>query len=326
MLKHLAMFAFAAARRVRDLECVQDNTAAIAPGDVLLFSTLRNEQLRIPYFLEHYRALGVDHFCFVDNGSSDGFREYVSGMPDVSVWYTEASYKEAASGMHWLNGLLHRYAHGHWCVVCDPDELLVYPHYTSRSLDELGAMLAGRRRSSMFTLMLDLYSDYIDSGEYRSGDVPWEVCPWFDAHGYRGTDKSYWHNLHVKGGVRARQFYGSGDGEPPALNKLSFVRWKPHYYFVSSMHNLAPRRPNKVYEDDDITGCVLHFKFISAIVDKVREEMHRKQHYNNSAEYRKYASAVSSRERLYDADVSQRYSGWEQLVELRLMNPGPWWK
>ena len=54
------------------------------------------------------------------------------GEPDVSVWYTEASYKASAFGMLWCNDLLRRHAHNRWCVVVDPDELLVYPRMETR--------------------------------------------------------------------------------------------------------------------------------------------------------------------------------------------------
>ena len=86
----------------RELRVVQDNTESIGKGDIMLFCTLRNEAFRIPHFLEHYRGLGVQHFVFVDNGSEDDFQRIVQDDEDVSVWYTEKSYKKSSFGMHWL--------------------------------------------------------------------------------------------------------------------------------------------------------------------------------------------------------------------------------
>ena len=45
---------------------------------ILLFTCLRNEKVRLPYFLQYYRDLGVDHFLIVDNDSDDGSREYLA--------------------------------------------------------------------------------------------------------------------------------------------------------------------------------------------------------------------------------------------------------
>ena len=59
---------------------VSDKTGQIAPDDILAMATVRNEVVRLPFFLDHYRKLGVGHFLFVDNGSDDGTRAYLEGQ------------------------------------------------------------------------------------------------------------------------------------------------------------------------------------------------------------------------------------------------------
>lgn len=51
--------------------------------EILLFSKCRNESLRLPAFLRHYRNLGVNRFFIVDNESTDGSTEYLVTQPDV---------------------------------------------------------------------------------------------------------------------------------------------------------------------------------------------------------------------------------------------------
>jgi len=41
----------------------------IKPSDILCCVTVRNESLRLPYFLEYYREKGVDKFLIIDNNS-----------------------------------------------------------------------------------------------------------------------------------------------------------------------------------------------------------------------------------------------------------------
>lgn len=68
-------------RSRRSLSSVANRTSNISAGDVLLVSTLRNERIRLPYFLKYYRDMGVSHFLIIDNGSDDGSREYLAEQP-----------------------------------------------------------------------------------------------------------------------------------------------------------------------------------------------------------------------------------------------------
>jgi hypothetical protein len=86
-----------AMRRAFDLDRVADRTASIRRGDVLLFSTVRNEAVRLPYFLNYYRGLGVGHFLIVENASDDGTRAYLAQQPDVSLWTTGPATSARAS-------------------------------------------------------------------------------------------------------------------------------------------------------------------------------------------------------------------------------------
>lgn len=69
-------------RKRRDLRPVANRTADIRPSDLLVFSTQRNEGVRLPWFLRYYREMGVNHFLFVDNDSTDGSLDYLASQPD----------------------------------------------------------------------------------------------------------------------------------------------------------------------------------------------------------------------------------------------------
>lgn len=116
-----------AIRKRAELTPVVDRTSSISTGDVLVFVTIRNEALRLPYFLDYYRKQGAAHFLFVDNGSDDGGRELLEGEQDVSLWTTTASYRKSRFGTDWLNWLKLRHGCGHWTLTLDPDEFLIYP-------------------------------------------------------------------------------------------------------------------------------------------------------------------------------------------------------
>lgn len=309
-----------------DLSCVQDNTASVKQGDVLLFTALRNEAVRLPFFFEYYRKLGVSHFFIVDNGSEDDFSALVEGRTDVSVWYTKKSYRRANYGMHWLNFLLRRYGCGHWCVTCDPDEFLVYPHSDSRNLNELGEFLESEGRCSLFSVMLDMYSDRpIHDSVYRAGDDPFVAAPFFDATGYV-QEIGWLGETWVTGGVRRRVFFHDMPNMAPALNKTPFVKWRWSYSYYLSMHQLLPTWLNQAHrqESNSVTGALMHFKYFSLLTAKVAEEMHRKQHWDDSFEYRTYEKHLGPEKGALIYEKSVRYSSWQQLMELGLLNMGRW--
>lgn len=310
----------------RSLAAVINNTGAIEPADLLAFIVLRNETVRLPYFLDYYRKLGVKHFLFIDNDSSDGFIDRVGAEPDCSVWHTRASYKASKYGVHWLNYLLRKYGTGHWCLTLDPDEFLVFPHSDSRSLTELTAYLEQEGKTSFFSIMLDMYGDgTVDDAVYREGQDPLDVCPWFDATGYYQDKRPNYGEWWIRGGVRRRVFFPDQPWNAPALNKTVLVKWQHYYAYIASTHIAWPNKLNRPHFSDTLapTGCLLHFKYLSLLREKVEEEMERKEHYAGSREYSRYLDGLNNQTVLW-SPASVRFRGWRQCVDLGLMNVGRW--
>jgi hypothetical protein len=310
-----------------NLRSRQKNTRNIKKNDIILFSTLRNEAFRIPYFLDYYRKIGVNHFIFVDNGSTDNFMKVVSGQSDVSVWHTKASYKASNFGMHWLNGLLHKYGKGHWCVTVDPDEILVFPKCEARTLVELTDWLDSQHRRSMFCLLLDMYgSGSVSSTQYASGEDPLSVAPYFDGKGYVQNFGTARRDVYVQGGARRRVFFRDRPTKAPAINKTPLVKWSSNYSYLSSMHTLSHMALNHPHGLGglSVTGCLLHFKFLSSLVEKAAEEIARKEHYDNSTEYAAYKTVIDQDQDHLFYEESIKFEGSDQLVALGFMQRGMW--
>jgi hypothetical protein len=316
-----------AVRRRRDLSVVANRTSQIRKRDILLFSTLRTEQIRLPYFFEYYRELGVSHFLIVDNDSTDGSREYLAEQPDVSVWHTAKSYKRARYGVDWLNWLQMRHAHGHWTLVVDPDEFFVYPFCDTRPLRALTDWLDASSIKSFAAMLLDMYpKGRLDAEPYHPGQNPLEITSWFDAGNYMITKNPEFGNLWIQGGPRARVFFRDTPQKAPALNKIPLVKWDRRYTYVSSTHNLLPRGLNQVYDEwggEKASGVLLHTKFLNTFPEKAAEELDRGQHYAASVEYRAYAKQLRDSPELW-CKWSEKYINWRQLEILGLMSKGNW--
>ncbi len=314
-------------RKRRELECASDNTKTIRKTDVLLVSVVRNEEIRLPYFLSYYRKLGVNHFLFVDNHSDDGTFDYLSGQADVSVWKANASYRRATFGVDWTNYLLRKYAHGHWVLTVDPDEFFIYPFCDTRPIKALTDWLDDSGVRSFGTMLIDMYPQGpIEEATYSPGQNPFDIASWFDAGNYMITRNPTYGNLWIQGGPRSRVFFGDNPKKAPALNKIPLVKWNRRYVYVSSTHSLLPRGLNHVYEEnggEKASGALLHAKLINTLGEKAREEMVRGQHYGASGEYRAYAERLETQPIFWN-EWSEKYINWRQLEILGLMSKGNW--
>jgi len=287
-------------RKRRELKFRMDRSARIGKKDILLFCAL---------------------------SSTDGTDNYLSEQPDVSLYTSESSYKRSRFGVDWLNWLLRKHGHGHWCLSVDVDEFLVYPFCDTRPLRALTDWLGASSIKSFGTMLLDMYpKGSIDLRQYQEGQNPFEIASWFDSGNYTIRKNERFGNLWIQGGPRARAFFANNPERAPALNKVPLVKWERGFTYVSSSHMLLPRGLNLVYDEwggEKTSGCLLHAKFLNTIVEKSEEELKRKQHFANSHEYKSYVEGLSSNPDLW-CKWSEKYVNWRQLEILGLMSKGNW--
>lgn len=320
-------YLFRAWRKAGQLRKVTDRLQGVSPGAILAVMAVRNEMLRLPFFLEHHRKLGIDHFLIVDNASDDGTADYLAAQPDVSLWSTQHSYRLSRFGVDWTTWLQNRHAHGHWCLTLDADELFIYPYWETRNLRALTGWLDGLEQRSLAAMMLDLYPEgALSDTAYAQGQDPTTVLRWFDAGNYGIKRQEPLGNLWIQGGVRGRVFFADDPRRAPTLNKTPLVKWHRSFSYVNSTHQLLPRGLNQTFSKDgaEVTsGILLHTKFLPHVVAKSVEEKGRREHFNNSALYEDYYDGLIANPNLWSA-ASHRYAGWRQLESLGLMSRGGW--
>ncbi|MEM7240712.1 MAG: glycosyltransferase family 2 protein [Pseudomonadota bacterium] len=311
----------------KDLSVVKKRIANVPAHAVLLFSVIRNERQRLPFFLDYYRKLGVQHFCFIDNQSEDDTQSYLVDQPDVSVWNAQGSYRRAAYGVHWLNCLMGRYGKGHWCLTVDADEFFVYPHCDNRPIQALTDWLDAQGLPSFGTILLDLYSDRdISETVCVEGESPINAAPYFDGGNYSVSYNPKYRNIWLQGGPRQRVFFSGKPEQAPSLNKIPLVKWRRGYVYMHSTHHLLPAKLNLTYAQEGgqkASGALLHTKFTQSFLEKVSEEETRQMHYKGSQEYKLYAQAVDRGTPLH-TENSIRFKDWRQLQSLGLVSQAGW--
>ncbi|MEM8582449.1 MAG: glycosyltransferase family 2 protein, partial [Pseudomonadota bacterium] len=235
-------------KKRHELVSARGTPPEVAETGVLCFACMRNEAERVPFWLAHYRALGVTHFLVVDNGSTDETASLLADAPDVSVWRTSTSYKSARFGMDWLMVLLARYGQNRWCLTVDADELLIYPDSAGRPLGALTETLDRRGIRSFGAMMVELYpKGPVGEAVYLPGQDPTEVLGWLDPPPYRTVPQPHLHATLHQGGVRDRMFFANAPKRAPTLNKIPLVRWHWRWAYLNSTHSLLPRRLNAVF-------------------------------------------------------------------------------
>ena len=268
---------------------VFENVRKLRPlkkNDIVCIMVGRNEMLRLPDALRHYRALGVDRFAFIDNLSDDGTREYLMEQPDVDVVATGNSYAEAHSAVYWFEKISLSYGWGRWNVLVDPDELLVYDGMHSHDLHDLTRVLEKRRALAMTAPLVDMYSDAeINHVVYESGQPMIECCRYFDGdlkwtNGPNGE-------RYFSGGPRRRLLSRPGQPFKHSLMKHPVYR-TDRRIIRESIHQIDPRPHRRVP-----TGALLHFKFLSDFSDRVQRAIEHGQHYQGGIEYKRYAEGLT---------------------------------
>ncbi len=316
-----------AIRKRRELAAAANRTKLIRTGDILCFASVRNERDRLPYFVAHHRGIGVDHFLFVDNGSTDGTKEFLQDQPDVSVWSTGSSYKAGRFGMDWLTWLQFRHGHGHWCLTLDADEILIYPYWETRPLRALTALLDAHCRESFGALTVDMYPEgSVSTAEHDPQGTPFDSLCWFDSGNYIVQVQPKLRNLWIQGGARARAFFADAPRRAPTLNKTPLVRWNRRYVYLNSTHSLLPAKLNQVYEvngGEALSGVLLHTKFLPTIIPRSQTEQARAEHFADATQYKAYYDRLVADPVLHCA-ASTRFTGWRQMEALGMMSRGGW--
>jgi hypothetical protein len=326
--RRLSLRAF---RARRDLTQIVDRTNQIGPRDIRAFTTLRNEYERLPYFLAHYRALGVGHFFFVLNDCEDESEVYLKEQPDVSLWRSSSSYKASRFGVDWTMRLQNLYGHKAWCLTVDADELLIYPHWETRDLHAVTKRLEQTDSLALGAFLLDMFpKGALDQFQHTPGQDPIDLLNYFDAGPYRTQRQDPAQNLWMQGGTRDRAFFKDQPKRAPTLNKLPFVYWDKHYTYLNSTHSMLPPKLNHSWDgpvsmsgDDRLSGVLLHTKFLPNVVQKSKEEKQRKEHFGHPENFATYYDWLSNAPDLWH-DGAKEFKGWQQLETLGLLSKGGW--
>jgi len=299
---------FRSTDRRHELALVSDS---LDPGDVIVFSQMRNEQFNLADFLGHHRRMGASGFVIVDNGSTDGSAEYLSTQPDVRLFATSCSYRRARAGADWLDPMARSSEFANkLCLRLDADERIVFPHCETRSLTDLRDYMIGMETQALRGILVDLYP--VDLNKLETTNHFTE-CRYFDSN-FRTRPSVLAPYREITGGVRARAL----SGKRQTLGKV------PGILGGSPVERLGSHRTSPTTVTD-VTCALLHYKFRPGFFQKAIDEESRKEYAQNGQEWSRYSELQGRAGASLVNQDSHVYSSWRDLLERGIINTSVGW-
>lgn len=297
-----------------NLELVSGLPQRVPKESILLFTAVKNERWRLPWFMDYYRSLGIDHFFFVDNGSGDGTLEYLLDQPDVCLYRSDDNYAQACAGIRWINSLVERHGEECWCLYVDVDEALVFPGCETHSLTSLLNYMSAQGHEAMSGFMLDMVS--LDRGS--EGHLE-NYLAFLSDYDYFENSYSRVHThrcpyAFTRGG--ARKIFGMHEN----ATKTPIIRGGKGVSFLQSSHVVSPAKVS------DVTCALLHFKlagdyasyFSNEVASKGRGKSCNRRHTT-------YLEKLTDFE-IYKETHKDKFTRFEssgQLLKLGLLTTSP---
>ena len=289
------------------------------PMSPVLICVQRDELVRLPDFLRHYRTCGIERFVFIDNGSTDGSREYLSRQADVDLFDQTGRFNWKLK-QGWINRIIDLYGRNRWYMYADADEHIVFDESKVRTFRELVSLVSKMGLCRVRGFLIDMYSSGpILSFRHESGARLADSYPLFDLD--VPPENKFIEVMSMKGGPRSRVFGVGVKQFRPELTKYPIFTLREGD-FMCNPHHIWPYDLN--FASPRILG-ILHYKFMPDFVSRVKKAVEAKTYWDDSFEYRCYDEGLRDNPALaFEYDRSGRYSCPQSLLDAGLIERIDW--
>ena len=291
-----------------------------------LIAVLRDEFIRIPYFLKYYNKIGIKHFIFIDNNSKDGSFEYLQKSEfNITLYHTTDSYRENKQGNQWREDIMKKYGENKWYLLVDMDELFMYYNYENKEIKTICDYCNKNNWNVYRSFCLDMYPNKkLCDMNYKTCESFFKECKYFDKIGkfYDIKYNLYFNNKadiqsikfyydNISGGVRKRCLNYSSE-----LTEHILIKYDNRMIIYPGTHQIGPRKLIRKSLD---RGVLLHFKWISINKEYIDKRLSENQMYDNSKDYKKYKELEMWNMNFYDKEYSEEFISSEELKKLNII-------
>jgi len=258
--------------------------------------------------------MGVKHFVFLDNSSTDQTLEMLCAQDDVIVLQTDVPYQQYENTMK--RYLAERFSAGRWNLCSDIDELFDYPFSETLSLHNFLRYLNANSYTAVVAQMLDMLPDVaLNELESKPDDLLKEKYVYYDISAIDKTDYPWSErsNPDIKmhwGGIR-KMVFGSNNGLTKSALVLMDGRVKP---FITWHHVKGGRMA-------DISCVLMHYPFVSSFLAKVEDAVRTRRYgMRVTDEYRMYSKKLNDSANLnLKRESARRFTGLIALIDDRFL-------
>lgn len=288
------------------------------PSEVILIALVRNGSYYLDAFFDYYRGLGVDHFVFFDNGSTDDTIDRIRAERGTIIDQSLLPLAQFESCMREYSA--QTYGKNRWCLYVDMDEVLDFEGAARIGIDGLVRYLERGGYSAMVCQMLEMFPKAPLSDV---ADMPFkEALDRFRYYDLSKVERCSYHAQEIEfaalmssntlgseeiafyfGGVRGKVF-----GENCCLTKhpLFFngpdVRPGIHPHVSMGLHCA------------DVTGVLKHYKFTNDTITRDTQSHSKRDLRHGEDAARLAILGQKPGVTLYSGDA-QRWDGIDPLYE-----------
>ncbi|MBI4357807.1 MAG: glycosyltransferase family 2 protein [Candidatus Omnitrophica bacterium] len=292
------------------------------PDELIVLTLLKNAELHIKSFLNHYLSLGVKKIVLLDNGSTDRTIELASSYPNVVILSSELPFKTYQILLRQY--LIHRFCKNRWCLYVDSDELFDYPYSEHLSISKLLDYLNVQGYTAVVAQMLDMFSDRPISQNHDSPeDSLKEKYPYYDISAVHKKDyKEENDNFskrslsHVKNRISNPAIKWHVRGIRGAVFGHQDLWLTKHpLFFCGEKMPLIHQHWTRGTRIADFSCVLFHYKFLSNFFNRTLDAIQQGQYGTSSYDYRMYYGILKERPNLgFQKESSSFYKDMDQLV------------
>ena len=262
----------------------------------VLFSMMRNESYHLPFFLDHYRNIGVADFLIYDDSSSDGTTELLLSQSDVSVITSDVPFGAKVDGHRRWTTVVKQLVPNTiikkgWAIIADADEYLYLPSEFSNIIEFI-RFLESQGSDCVSASLVDFYPERLAMRIYSQKLSPKLKSLYFDKGKLFEWTPGEISPQPLSAGVRARLAQQLEQHHAQEYRKIFNAEWtglaktwKTPLIRCGSKAVLWNGHNANVPPPENVQLAFAHYKFTPDLDSKISYALSSNAYYSNSVEY-----------------------------------------